>query len=84
MVSRIGVDKLRGRAGGLSTKMLDQAAAVAKADGIELRALCVINPGNPPGPAPPPPPAHTCLHPHAYAHAPTFAFQQFASGGGKS
>lgn len=34
---------------GLSTKMLDQAAAVAKADGIELRALCVINPGNPTG-----------------------------------
>merc|ERR1719181_2631979 len=33
----------------LSTEALDKAAAKAKADGISLRCICVINPGNPTG-----------------------------------
>merc|ERR1719183_332765 len=33
----------------LTTKELDRAAAKAKADGIKLRCICVINPGNPTG-----------------------------------
>ena len=33
----------------LSTECLDAAAAKAKAEGIKLRTLCVINPGNPTG-----------------------------------
>lgn len=34
---------------GMSTDALEKAAAKAKADGLTLRALCVINPGNPTG-----------------------------------
>merc|ERR1719428_2120406 len=33
----------------MSTDALEKAAAKAKADGLTLRALCVINPGNPTG-----------------------------------
>merc|ERR1711959_285461 len=33
----------------LTTAELDKAAAKAKADGIKLRCICVINPGNPTG-----------------------------------
>merc|ERR1719428_1728722 len=34
---------------GMSVEGLEKAAAKAKADGLTLRALCVINPGNPTG-----------------------------------
>jgi alanine transaminase len=33
----------------LTTAELDRAAAKAKAEGVELRCICVINPGNPTG-----------------------------------
>ena len=34
---------------GMSTAKLDEAANEAKANGVELRSLCIINPGNPTG-----------------------------------
>jgi len=33
----------------LSPAMLDEAAQKARADGVELRCICIINPGNPTG-----------------------------------
>merc|ERR1719159_66573 len=44
---RYYLDESKGWA--LSAENLDKAAAEAKANGIELRCLCVINPGNPTG-----------------------------------